>query len=71
MHGLLLVTAILTTAFLIYGLYQLNQRVVRLEDRKRQIASITQPISMFLKRELVNRVMTFSMIWRVRNYFML
>ena len=38
MHGLLLVTAILTTAFLIYGLYQLNQRVVRLEDRKRQIA---------------------------------
>ena len=38
MHGLLLVTAILTTVFLIYGLYQLNQRVVRLEDRKRQIA---------------------------------
>ena len=39
MHGLLLVTAILITAFLIYGLYQLNQRVVRLEDRKRQIAA--------------------------------
>ena len=39
MHGLLLVTAILTTVFLIYGLYQLNQRVVRLEDRKRQIAN--------------------------------
>tara|TARA_Y200000002_G_C22602233_1_gene630071 strand:- start:301 stop:918 length:618 start_codon:yes stop_codon:yes gene_type:complete len=39
MHGLLLVTAILTTVFLIYGLYQLNQRVVRLEDRRRQIAS--------------------------------
>ena len=38
MHGLLLVTAILTTLFLIYGLYQLNQRVVRLDDRKRQIA---------------------------------
>ena len=39
MHGLLLVTAILTTVFLVYGLYQLNQRVVRLEDRKRQIAN--------------------------------
>jgi hypothetical protein len=38
MHGLLLVTAILTTVFLIYGLYQLNQRVIRLDDRKRQIA---------------------------------
>tara|TARA_B100001093_G_scaffold300047_1_gene286110 strand:- start:192 stop:809 length:618 start_codon:yes stop_codon:yes gene_type:complete len=39
MHGLLLVTAILTTAFLIFGLYQLNQRVIRLEDKKRQMAS--------------------------------
>ena len=39
MHGLLLVTALLTLAFLIYGLYQLNQRVMRLEEKKRQIAA--------------------------------
>ena len=39
MHGLLLVTALLTLAFLIYGLYQLNQRVMRLEGKKRQIAA--------------------------------
>ena len=39
MHGLLLVTALLTMAFLAYGLYQLNQRVMRLEERKRQMAS--------------------------------
>jgi hypothetical protein len=39
MHGLLLFTAILTTVVLVYGLYQLNQRVVRLEDRKLQIVS--------------------------------
>ena len=34
MHGLLLVTALLTLAFLIYGLYQVNQRVMRLEEKK-------------------------------------
>ena len=39
MHGLLLVTALLALAFLIYGLYQLNQRVMRLEEKKRQIAA--------------------------------
>ena len=39
MHGLLLVTALLTLAFLIYGLYQLNQRVMRLEEKKRQMAA--------------------------------
>lgn len=39
MHGLLLITAIFTTAFLIFGLYQLNQRVVRIEVKKRQMAS--------------------------------
>ena len=39
MHGLLLVTALLTLAFLIYGLYQLNQRVMRLEEKKREIAA--------------------------------
>ncbi|HAN80154.1 MAG TPA: hypothetical protein DCQ47_01760, partial [Gammaproteobacteria bacterium] len=39
MHGLLLITAILTTAFLVFGLYQLNQRVLRIEDKKRQVAS--------------------------------
>lgn len=39
MHGLLLVTALLTLAFLIYGLYQLNQRVMRLEEKKRQIVA--------------------------------
>ena len=39
MHGLLLFTALLTMAFLAYGLYQLNQRVMRLEAKKRQIAS--------------------------------
>jgi hypothetical protein len=39
MHGLLLFTALLTMAFLVYGLYQLNQRVMRLEAKKRQIAS--------------------------------
>lgn len=38
MHGLLLFTALLTMAFLAYGLYQLNQRVMRLEAKKRQIA---------------------------------
>ena len=39
MHGLLLFTALLTMALLVYGLYQLNQRVMRLEAKKRQIAS--------------------------------
>jgi len=39
MHGLLLVTALLTMAFLVYGLYQLNQRVMRLEEKKRQMAA--------------------------------
>ena len=39
MHGLLLFTALLTMALLLYGLYQLNQRVMRLEAKKRQIAS--------------------------------
>ena len=39
MHGLLLFTALLTLALLVYGLYQLNQRVMRLEAKKRQIAS--------------------------------
>ena len=39
MQGLLLITAIFTTAFLIFGLYQLNQRVVRIEVKKRQMAS--------------------------------
>ena len=39
MHGLLLFTALLTIAFLVYGLYQLNQRVMRLEEKKRQMAA--------------------------------
>jgi hypothetical protein len=39
MHGLLLFTALLTMAVLLYGLYQLNQRVMRLEASKRHIAS--------------------------------
>ena len=39
MHGLLFITAIFTTAFLIFGLYQLNQRVVRIEVKNRQMAS--------------------------------
>jgi hypothetical protein len=39
MHGLLLVAALLTMAFLVYGLYQLNQRVMRLEEKKRQMAA--------------------------------
>lgn len=39
MHGLLLFTALMTMAFLVYGLYQLNQRVMRLEAKKSQIAS--------------------------------
>ena len=39
MHGLLLFTALLTMAFLVYGLYQLNQRVMRLEEKKRQMAA--------------------------------
>jgi len=39
MHGLLLLTALLTMAFLIYGLFQLNQRVMRLEEKKRQMAA--------------------------------
>ena len=39
MHGLLLVTALVALAVLIYGLYQLNQRVMRLEEKKRQIAA--------------------------------
>jgi hypothetical protein len=39
MHGLLLVTALLTLVLLIYGLYQLNQRVMRLEEKKRQMAA--------------------------------
>ena len=39
MHGLLLVTALLTLAFLFYGLYQVNERVMRLEEKKRQIAA--------------------------------
>ena len=39
MHGLLLITAMLTTAFLIFGLYQLNQRVARIEVKRRQMAS--------------------------------
>ena len=39
MHGLLLITAMLTTAFLLFGLYQLNQRVVRIEVKRRQMAS--------------------------------
>ena len=39
MHGLLLFTALLTLALLVYGLYRLNQRVMRLEAKKRQIAS--------------------------------
>ena len=39
MHGLLLFTALLTMAFLVYGLYQLNQRVTRLEQKKRQMAA--------------------------------
>ena len=37
MHGLLLLTALLTMGFIGYGLYQLNQRVMRLEEKKRQI----------------------------------
>jgi hypothetical protein len=39
MHGLLLFTALLTMAFLVYGLYQLNHRVMRLEEKKRQMAA--------------------------------
>ena len=39
MHELLLFTALLTMAFLAYGLYQLNQRVIRLEEKKRQMAA--------------------------------
>lgn len=39
MHGLLLLTALLTMAFLVYGLFQLNQRVMRLEEKKRQMAA--------------------------------
>ena len=33
MHGLLLVTALLTLAFLFCGLYQVNERVMRLEEK--------------------------------------
>ena len=39
MHGLLLFTTVLTTATLVYGLYQLNQRVMRLEAKKRQMVA--------------------------------
>ena len=37
MHGFLLVIALLTVTLLIFGLYQLDQRVMRLEGKKRQM----------------------------------
>ena len=38
MHGILLLTALITLLFLVYGLFQLNQRVMRLEEKRRQMA---------------------------------
>ena len=37
MHGFLVVIALVTIAVLVFGLYQLDQRVMRLEGKKRQM----------------------------------
>lgn len=60
MHGLLLVTALLTLAFLIYGLYQLNQRVMRLEEKSAKLLLKRPRKTEQTKRKIRQKVTIFS-----------